>query len=331
MMNLENNNRINTSFRHAVLLGAGASCAVLPTGYDKNGKRISAMKDFIKQLGFDKLFNEYNYEPVSDNLEEVYSDLYGKEELFDLRQELEVAIEEYFFNMRISDEPTVYDLLLLSLTSKDCIATFNWDSLLTQAYRRVRNITDDLPKLFFLHGNVDIGFCENHNRFGFFNDKCPICQHTFSPMPLLYPVKNKSYKDKPILASFWQQFSKMLSEAYIFTVFGYSAPKSDIDAVALLKTAWNAKQKQLEQFEVIDKKVKESLDDLKKTWSEFVFPFHNNFEESFYTSSLARFPRNTCESLRKQNEFAEFIDDSPKLYEGMSWAEIKTIFQQYNR
>lgn len=140
-MNLEKNNKIDTSFRHVVLLGAGASCAALPSGYDKNGKRISAMKGFIKQLGFDKLFIEYNYEPVSDNLEEVYSDLYGKEELFDLRQELEVAIEEYFFNMRISDEPTVYDLLLLSLTSKDCLATFNWDSLLTQAYRRVQKIS----------------------------------------------------------------------------------------------------------------------------------------------------------------------------------------------
>ena len=37
----------------------------------------------------------------------------------------------------------------------------------------------------------------------------------------------------------------------IFTIFGYSAQKSDIDAVNLLKQNWN--EKELEQFEIIVK------------------------------------------------------------------------------
>ncbi|MBB5226918.1 hypothetical protein DYE50_01945 [Treponema ruminis] len=316
----------NKSFRHVVLLGAGASCAALPNRCDKNGKKISAMDGFIKNLGLNTIFKEYNYSGNLGNLEEVYSDVYEKKEFFELCQKLEYEIEEYFFNMRIPDEPTVYDLLLLSLTPNDCIATFNWDPLLTQAYRRVKKITKDLPKIFFLHGNVDISFCKNHNQFGFFNGKCPICQHTFSPMPLLYPIKNKKYNNKPILASFWRQFSEMLSEAYIFTVFGYSAPKSDVEAVELLKAAWNAKEKPLKQFEVIDIKAKNPLGELQSSWKDFFYSFHSNFEETFYTSSLARFPRNTCVALRKQNELADFIDDSPKLYEEMSWFDIKTYF-----
>ncbi|MBR1403064.1 MAG: hypothetical protein IJ558_02690 [Treponema sp.] len=88
----------------------------------------------------------------------------------------------------------------------------------------------------------------------------------------------------------------------------------------------STKDKPLEQFEVIDLKAKNFLEELQSAWEEFIFSFHSNFEESFYTSSLSRFPRNTCETLRKQNEFAEFIDTSPKLHEGMSWDEIKLFF-----
>ena len=50
-----------------------------------------------------------------------------------------------------------------------------------------------------------------------------------------------------VLATIFQK----LKNAYIFTIFGYSAQKSDIDAVNLLKQNWN--EKELEQFEIIVK------------------------------------------------------------------------------
>lgn len=146
----------NINRSHVVLLGSGASVAVLNEfdGTDKNGKRTSVMNNFIQEIGFDDIFKEYNYMPTSTNLEDIYSDLYENPEFVELRMKLDVAIENYYFDMVTPDEPTIYDMLILSLMHKDCIATFNWYPLLVQAYLRVKKITDDLPQIFYLHGNI---------------------------------------------------------------------------------------------------------------------------------------------------------------------------------
>lgn len=117
---------------HVVLLGAGASVAVLNefNRTDKYGRKTSVMNNFIQELGFDDIFKEYKYKPTSKNLEDIYSDLYEAPEYEELRIIFEVTIENYYLDMVIPDEPTIYDLLILSLTNKDCIATFNWDPLL---------------------------------------------------------------------------------------------------------------------------------------------------------------------------------------------------------
>lgn len=74
------------------------------------------------------------------------------EEYEAIRIELENRIYDYFNKFEIPDEPTIYDFLILSLTNKDLIATFNWDPLLTQAYQRCSNITRNLPELVFYMG-----------------------------------------------------------------------------------------------------------------------------------------------------------------------------------
>lgn len=316
----------NMNRPHVVLLGSGASVAVLNEfdGTDKNGKRTSVMNNFIQEIGFDEIFKEYNYIPTSNNLEDIYSDLYEISEYEELRIRLDVAIEDYYFDMVIPDEPTIYDMLILSLTNKDCIATFNWDPLLVQAYLRVKKITDDLPQIFYLHGNVFLGYCEEHFRFGMYRGKCPICNTLYSSVPLLYPIKNKDYHSIPILSSFWRQFSDKLRNAYIFTIFGYSAPKSDIEAVNLLKKNWDVKQKQLEQFEIIDILPEDELDE---KWKDFEFESHYEYHTNFYDSILSIFPRKSVESLVRQNENAEFIDNSPQLRKGLSWGELKDILK----
>lgn len=311
---------------HVVLLGAGASVAVLNdfNGTDKYGKKTSVMNNFIQELGLDEIFNEYNYKPFSRNLEDIYSDLYEKPEYAELRSRLEVAIEDYYFDMVIPDEPTIYDMLILSLTHKDCIATFNWDPLLVQAYLRVKKITNDLPEIYYLHGNVFIGYCEKDFRFGAYHGKCPICNNRYSSVPLLYPIKNKNYDLNSLISSFLRQFSQQLKDAYIFTIFGYSAPKSDYEAVNLLKEIWNVSGKKLEQFEIIDILSKDELDE---KWKDFEFESHYEYHTSFYDTALSKFPRSSVESLIRQNENAEFIDNSPKLKKGLSWEELKSIFR----
>lgn len=56
---------------------------------------------------------------------------------------------------------TGYDFLIMSLTAKDLIVTFNWDPLLVQAVGRIKfNFNTNIPKIVFLHGNVAVGYCE---------------------------------------------------------------------------------------------------------------------------------------------------------------------------
>ena len=75
-----------------------------------------------------------------------------------LQDNLESAVRNYFKSLELPDEPTIYDYLILSLTEKDAIVTFNWDPFLMQAYRR--NLTvGNLPQLIFPHGNVGVGLC----------------------------------------------------------------------------------------------------------------------------------------------------------------------------
>ena len=67
------------------------------------------------------------------------------------KNELEVAIREYMNGFELPDKATIYDFLVLSLTSKDLIATFNWDPFLVQAMGRVQKYTKNIPQVAFLH------------------------------------------------------------------------------------------------------------------------------------------------------------------------------------
>lgn len=121
---------------HVVILGAGASCATIPNG-DKYGKKISAMSGFIEKLGLSDIISRVTLNTKSDNLEDIYMELDERSKSEDdckaVKEELEKIIREYMSNYKLPDNPTIYDFLVMSLTSKDLIATFNWDPLLVQA------------------------------------------------------------------------------------------------------------------------------------------------------------------------------------------------------
>lgn|SRR5574344_735034 len=308
---------------HVVILGAGASVATIPNG-DINGKKISVMNNFFENTGMIDLLHDIKLETKSKNLEDIYNEVYENESLRDLKGKLEKAIYTYFYDIEIPKEPTIYDLLLLSLRSKDLIATFNWDPLLLQAYQRVSKITNDLPDLSFLHGNVLVGVCEKDKRGGCIGNNCPVCNEPFTPIPLLYPIKKKEYNKDLFNRDSWNTVKKYLERAYIITIFGYSAPPSDVEAIKMLKEAWGDNQKRnLEETEIID--IKED-DQLLKTWEPFINSHHYEIKKSFYQSIIGSFPRRSCECIFDQFMNCKWLRGDKGLKENMSWSDVKKYF-----
>jgi hypothetical protein len=309
---------------HVVLLGAGASVAAIPNG-DKNGKKISAMRGFIEKLGMKDIIDSVDLLTESDNLEDIYSELHDRIECKEVVKKLEKHINQYFANYQIPDTPTVYDFLILSLTEKDLIATFNWDPLLLQAYQRVSEITDNLPQLAFLHGNVAVGICEEHKTGGLIKGRCPQCRKEFSQIPLLYPVKEKDYNGNSFIKDSWNALKNYLKTAYMVTIFGYSAPKTDKSAIAMLKEAWGkVEERDLEEIEIIDIRPEEELIE---SWKDFIHTHHYSTNKSFFEASLGKLPRRSCEATFDRLMNCIFLDGSKGFKPEMTFHEIKEFIK----
>lgn len=307
---------------HTVILGAGATVATIPNG-DKHGKKSSVMNGLIEKLQLSDILSGIKLNTKSDNLEDIYSELYNRPDCKKELTELEKRIYNYFSSLELPDEPTIYDYLVLSLTHKDVIATFNWDPLLIQAFARCHLFTDNLPHLFCLHGNVAVGYCKEHQEFGLLKAQCPICKKYYPPTKLLYPVDQKNYNDDDYIKGCWDATEAMIEESFMLTIFGYSAPSSDKKAVSLLKRAWGPLEKrQLEETCFIDI-IDES--EIRKRWEEFIYTHHYQYTNDFFQSYLGMFPRRTCETV-----FATYMLNVPPrndmgFHKGMTWNEIEEL------
>ena len=169
---------------------------------------------------------------------------------------LETKIESYFNSLELPDTPTIYDFLLLSLTEKDLIISFNWDDLLLQARKRVQRITKNLPQMVFLHGNIGMGYCRNDNGYGLITNKCNICNCHYEPSQLLYPIKHKDYKSSSQLQEQWKIAKNYIANAGYLTIFGYGLPTTDVEVKELLLNAFiisNVKSRFFDRIEIIDK------------------------------------------------------------------------------
>lgn len=281
---------------HVVIVGAGASCAAIPKG-DKHGKYISAMSGFIKKMGLDSILSRVSIHTRSDNLEDIYMELDERStsevECLNVKNDLEHAIHEYISGYELPDNPTDYDFLVLSLTSKDLIATFNWDPFLLQAYERASRLTRNLPQLAFLHGNVAVGYCTYDNVLGWNGRYCR-CGRKLSSVNLLYPVKNKNYTSDDFIQKEWQRLQYAMETAYMLTIFGYSAPVSDVAAIAMLKDAWgNVSNRNMEEIELVDIRNEE---DVVASWENFIHTHHYSYHTSILETTLGKFPRRSCEA-----------------------------------
>lgn len=300
---------------HVVLLGAGASRAAFPHG-DANGKKLPVMADFVEVLGLGGIIDQMGL-PNGANIEELYKS--NVEEFSNNIERVNGVISDYFGSLQLPDEATIYDHLIMSLRGKDYIATFNWDPFLIQAYRRVPKEFPK-PRLLFLHGAVNVGYCEADRVVGVLGANCSTCNQGFIPTPLLYPIGEKDYTTNPAIQSQWYELRKALSAAFMLTVFGYGAPKSDLDAVSYIKQSWGA-EREMEQVEFISL---EAPDHLRAAWEGIVYSHHYEVHSNFFDSWIGRHPRRTGEAHRAQYWNAKFVDDnraviSEDIYEVREW------------
>jgi hypothetical protein len=289
---------------HVVILGAGASLAAFPNG-DRYGKKLPLINNLSEILEIDDLLEKYSIDPGGKDFEELYSDLVSAGKQNEAIKEIDRRVQDYFVNLSLPEPPTLYDHLILSLRPKDYIATFNWDPFLFRSCARLYGRVP-LPKILFLHGNVAVGYCETDKMKGAIGSRCGKCGKFYAESRLLFPVKQKDYNSDPFIRAEWDTLKHRLKSAYMVTVFGYSAPKTDVEAIALLKEGWGAnRDRDLEQIEVIDIK---SEDDLLKTWDEFIHTHHCQFADNFYDSWIANHPRRTCEAMWNQLMECQFLD-----------------------
>lgn len=304
---------------HVVILGAGATIATIPNG-DKNGIKAPAMANFFETTNMGHLLEKFEIKTTSNNLEDIYSELYKNPIYHDKLQALDDAIYNYFFKLELPDNPTIYDLLILGLTENDLIATFNWDPLLMQAYIRCSNITMRLPNISFLHGNVAMGYCPDCLEPGLIGGKCSYCSKPYTKSKLLYPIKTKNYNNDKMIYASWHDTQLYIKNATIVTVFGYSAPTTDSEAINLFKSAWGEiKDRRLEEFEFINL---ESEELCVKKWKDFVYTHHYRYSNSFYESYIGMFPRRSAIVEILTHNFGIPHRTDLGFKEGMSFEEV---------
>lgn len=320
---------------HVFILGAGATIAAIPHG-DKNGLKCSVMNNFIEELNLSPLLASVKLKTTSSNLEDIYSELDSIPEYSSVKDELENQIIRKFSQYVLPAKPTIYDYLILSLRSKDYIFTFNWDDLLIQAYNRVCTITKDLPQLVFLHGNIGVGICNDCKAIqSYRNSHCYKCFSIEIHRPkLLFPVKKKNYNSDPYISNSWNGFLEIIKNASILTIFGYSAPKTDVEAIAAMRIAFSSTFRKYDQIEIIDVKPESELLD---TWHDFIEPtnFHVNTYKNLFDSIIGEFPRRSIEGYYKRNFNGWWGESTLKLQACSNFkdlqAMVSTLIQNENQ
>jgi hypothetical protein len=265
------------------------------------------MNDIVEVLG---LAEALERGPIA-YFEVIYTQLLKHAEGGSLATELEERIYAYFSDLSLPEEPTLYDHLLLSLRSKDCVATFNWDPLLFLAAARLHRQRPDvrLPYLVFLHGNVAIGHCAQHRVLGSIDSECSSCGEPLEASRLIYPVDEKNYTTDVSIDRAWRSFRGAMEETYVLTIFGYSAPVTDVAAQTAMREAWGQPgQRNLEQIEMIDI---EDEEELQQRWAAFILEHHYDVTPDFYASWLGMHPRRTCEAVWSQFMEMEFFTPDP--------------------
>jgi len=138
-------------------------------------------------------------------------------------------------------------------------------------------------------------------------------------------VKEKDYKNDNYIRQCWDATAQAIEGSSTITIFGYSAPSSDVEAVELLKKAWgDIERRQLEEVSVIDIVEEDVMLD---RWKDFIYSHHYKYTNNFFDSYLAMFPRRSSEMLFAIFQCNLFADNSMGFREGMTWDEVKSTLK----
>ncbi len=290
------------------------------------------MGDFTQIVPIGNLLKRAGVDYEGRNFEDLYSELCTDAEFRAVREDIDRAVFDYFSSLALPPDPTLYDHLVLSLRPKDVIATFNWDPFLIQAVRRNQIMRGESPYLLFLHGNVLAGYCRLDQVHGVRGARCSKCGKAFEASSLLYPVASKPYDDEPAISDAWRMATASLKHAFMVTIFGYSAPRSDRSAIKLLLDAWGgSEERSMEQFEIIDVRPE---DELIESWARFIHTHHYEVHLSAYDSWLFNHPRRTGEAYLNQYLNAMFIEANPLPRDSSFdelWTWLKPLFDREHR
>jgi len=294
---------------HVVIVGAGASIAAY-NHWGKVGRPLPSMQNLIDVLELRKEIESRGYSVDKMDFEAFYDDLATSNSDVELKKIIEQRTYEYFSGLELPNRPTIYDYLVLSLRNKDLIASFNWDPFLLQAYRRNGDKgVGSLPGIAFLHGNVLVGVCHADKVCGLNGTCCSKCGTNFVSSQLLYPVKHKDYASDPFISSEWDRLRDCLSRAYFLTIFGYGAPKTDVEARRLMLEVWQENHHlELAQVEIIDIKPR---DELEATWNEFFIKQHYMVRTDVTKGYLFQHPRRSCDALAAATLMNKPWQDNP--------------------
>jgi hypothetical protein len=153
------------------------------------------------------------------------------------------------------------------------------------------------------------GYCEADRTVGLRGHICSRCGIPFSPTPLLYPVRHKDYATDTFIASQWNVLKRGFKKAFMITIFGYSGPKTDREAILAMKDAWGSTDDRImEQTSFI---TLQSDEEISVGWGEFIHSHHYERHESFYESWIANHPRRTGEAHFAQYYDAKFVENNP--------------------
>lgn len=280
---------------HVVILGAGASIAACPHG-DVNGLKLPSLQDVQEATGLTELFEgiEAKEGSLGEGFEAKYSRLH---QLGNYRNEVDQindAVRGYFAQLQLPDHVTPYDLMILGLRKKDFIFTFNWDPFLLQALQRCSGVAD-MPNIHFLHGCVGVAFCASCKVKSNAGQACPKCGEEMEPSQLLYPVMEKDYDSDPVIQDEWNALRHALDDAYYVTVYGYSAPVTDVAARNILIDTFSSNRfREMAEVEIIDIR---DRGDIEEAWSDFYFSHHYAIFESFNNSQIFRHFRRSCDAF----------------------------------
>jgi hypothetical protein len=183
-----------------------------------------------------------------------------------------------------------------------------------------------MPKLAFLHGNLLAGYCEVDKVPGLAGGRCSQCGKPFTRTPLLYPVRHKDYASNPAIASQWGLLKYGFENAFMITIFGYSGPKTDQEAIRAMQQAWGIPgNRPMEQTEFITRQTDKEISE---AWSDFFHTHHYDVQDDFYDSWIANHPRRTWEAYVNQYYEALYVSDN-SIPRDLDFPKLWAWFEQF--